>query len=128
VFAERDVHIHVPAGAIPKDGPSAGVTMATALVSAFSRTPVRHDLAMTGEITLSGRVLPIGGVKEKVLGANRAGITNVMLPKDNLADLEDLSDEERSRITVHAVEHLDQVFSIAFRRLDAAAPAGAVAD
>jgi len=128
VFTERDVHIHVPAGAIPKDGPSAGVTMATALVSAFSRTPVRHDLAMTGEITLSGRVLPIGGVKEKVLGANRAGITNVMLPKDNLADLEDLSDEERSRITVHAVENLDQVFAIAFRRTEAAEPAGSVAD
>jgi ATP-dependent Lon protease len=115
VFAERDVHIHVPAGAIPKDGPSAGVTMATALVSALSGVPVRHDLAMTGEITLSGRVLPIGGVKEKVLGANRAGITNVMLPKENLADLEDLSDEERSRISVYAVENLNEVLDIALR-------------
>jgi ATP-dependent Lon protease len=115
-FVERDVHIHVPAGAIPKDGPSAGVTMATALVSAFSGVPVRHDLAMTGELTLSGRVLPIGGVKEKVLGASRAGITNVMMPKENLADLEDLSDEERSRIKVHAVASLDEVLAIALRR------------
>ncbi len=116
LFAERDVHIHVPAGAIPKDGPSAGVTMATALVSALSRVPVRHDMAMTGEITLSGRVLPIGGVKEKVLGANRAGITNVMLPKENLADLEDLSEEERSRISVYAVESLNEVLDTALRR------------
>jgi ATP-dependent Lon protease len=115
LFAERDVHIHVPAGAIPKDGPSAGVTMATALVSALSRVPVRHDLAMTGEITLSGRVLPIGGVKEKVLGANRAGITNVLLPKENLADLEDLSEEERSRISVYAVENLNEVLDTALR-------------
>ena len=115
-FAEKDVHVHVPAGAIPKDGPSAGVTMATALVSALSGTPVRHDLAMTGEITLSGRVLPIGGLKEKVLGAMRAGIDNVMLPKENLADLEDLSEAERGRIHVHAVDNLREVLDIALRR------------
>jgi len=115
-LAGKDFHIHVPAGAIPKDGPSAGVTMSTALVSALSGTPVRHDLAMTGEITLSGRVLPIGGVKEKVLGACRAGISNIILPKENLADLEDLSEEERNRITVHAVGDLSEVLEIALRR------------
>jgi ATP-dependent Lon protease len=109
----KDFHIHVPAGAIPKDGPSAGVTMATALVSALSGVPVRHDVAMTGEITLSGRVLPIGGLKEKVLGACRAGISNIILPKENLADLEDLSEAERQRITVHAVESLSEVFAAA---------------
>jgi ATP-dependent Lon protease len=110
---ERDVHIHVPAGAIRKDGPSAGVTMATALVSALSQRAVRHDLAMTGEITLSGGVLPIGGVKEKVLGAVRSGITDVMLPMENEADLEDLPPEVRERITVHAVGDLSQVLGLA---------------
>ncbi len=115
-FSERDVHIHVPAGAIPKDGPSAGVTMATALVSALSGVPVRHDLAMTGEMTLSGRVLPIGGVKEKVLGACRAGISNVLLPKENLADLEDLSEEERQDIAAHGVDTLREVLDHALRR------------
>jgi ATP-dependent Lon protease len=108
-----EVHIHVPAGAIPKDGPSAGVTMATALVSAMSGRPVRRDVAMTGEITLRGRVLPIGGVKEKVLGAHRAGITTIILPKDNEADLEDIPDEVRSAMTFHCVETLDELFEIA---------------
>jgi ATP-dependent Lon protease len=121
-LANRDFHIHVPAGAIPKDGPSAGVTMATALVSALSGRPVRHDIAMTGEITLSGRVLPIGGVKEKLLGACRAGISCIMLPKENQADLEDLSEEERKRITVHAVEDLSEVFEIALRQTEPAVP------
>jgi ATP-dependent Lon protease len=112
---DRDVHIHVPAGAIPKEGPSAGVAMATALVSALSGCPVRHDVAMTGEITLRGRVLPIGGVKEKVLGALRAGITTVLLPKKNEADLEDLSEEIRSRLTVHLVEELGEVLALTLR-------------
>ncbi len=116
MFTDKDIHVHVPAGAIPKDGPSAGVTMATALVSALSRVPVRHDVAMTGEITLSGRVLPIGGVKEKVLGACRSGITNVILPKENLSALDDLAPEERARISVHAVESLDEVFEAALRK------------
>ena len=114
-FAGSDVHIHVPAGAIPKDGPSAGVTMATALVSALSRRPVRHDLAMTGEITLRGRVLPIGGVKEKVLGAVRAGISTIVLPKENAADLDDLPDDVRSSLEVHLVEDLDEVLTLALR-------------
>ena len=114
-FAGTDVHVHVPAGAIPKDGPSAGVTMATALVSALSRRPVRHDLAMTGEITLRGRVLPIGGVKEKVLGAVRAGITTIVLPKENAADLEDLPEDVRLSLEVHVVEDLDEVLTLALR-------------
>ena len=108
-----ETHIHVPAGAIPKDGPSAGVAMATALASALSGRPVRHDIAMTGEITLRGRVLPIGGVKEKVLGALRAGITDVILPKDNEADLEDLPDEARKQLRFHFVESLDQALALA---------------
>jgi ATP-dependent Lon protease len=112
---EKDVHVHVPAGAIPKDGPSAGVTMATALVSLLSGRPVRHDIAMTGEITLSGRVLPIGGVKEKVLGAVRAGITTILLPEENLNDLDDLPQEVRDRITVHPVRELGEVLALTLR-------------
>jgi ATP-dependent Lon protease len=112
---DRDIHIHVPAGAIPKDGPSAGVTMATVLVSALSGRPARHDLAMTGEITLSGRVLPIGGVKEKVLGAVRSGITSILLPKDNEPDLEDLPQEVRDILTVYPCEELGQALAITLR-------------
>jgi ATP-dependent Lon protease len=114
-FNKKDVHIHVPAGAVPKEGSSAGVTMATALVSVLSGVPVRHDVAMTGEVTLSGRVLPIGGVKEKVLGAIRSGITTIILPKENLADLDDIHEEERAKLTVHGVERLREVFAIALR-------------
>src|SRR5437763_1354873 len=114
-FAGTDIHVHVPAGAIPKDGPSAGVTMATALVSALSRRSARHDLAMTGEITLRGRVLPIGGVKEKVLGAVRAGIRTVVLPKENAPDLDDLPQDVRSTLQVHLVEDLDEVLTLALR-------------
>lgn len=111
-----EVHVHVPAGAIPKDGPSAGVTMATALVSAMSGRPVRKDVAMTGEITLRGRVLPIGGLKEKVLGAHRAGITTIVLPKANEADLEDIPEEVRTTLAFHAVDTLDEVFAVALLR------------
>jgi ATP-dependent Lon protease len=112
---EQDVHIHVPAGAIPKDGPSAGVTMATALVSALSGRPARNDVAMTGEITLSGRVLPIGGLKEKILGAVRAGISTIVLPKVNEADLEDLPEEIRSTLTFHLVEGLGEALAHTLR-------------
>jgi ATP-dependent Lon protease len=108
-----EVHLHVPAGAIPKDGPSAGTAMATAIVSAMSGRPVRKDVAMTGEATLRGRVLPIGGVKEKVLGAHRAGITTIILPRDNEADIEDIPEEVRNTLTFHTVDSLDQVFEIA---------------
>jgi ATP-dependent Lon protease len=114
-FFERDVHVHVPAGAIPKDGPSAGVTMATALISALSNRPARHDIAMTGEITLSGRVLPIGGVKEKVLGAVRAGISEILLPKDNEADLEDLPEEVQNNIRIHFAAELGDVLALTLR-------------
>ena len=110
---ETDVHVHVPAGAIPKDGPSAGVTMAAALVSALSGRPAKARIAMTGEITLSGRVLPIGGVKEKVLGAVRAGIREIVLPKQNEADLEDLPADVLDTLTVHAVEQLGEVLAVA---------------
>ncbi len=112
---KQDVHIHVPAGAIPKDGPSAGVTMATALVSALSGRPARNDVSMTGEITLSGRVLPIGGVKEKILGAVRAGITTVVLPKVNEVDLEDLPEEIRDKLTFHLVEELGEALAHTLR-------------
>ena len=111
----REIHIHVPAGAVPKDGPSAGITMATALISAVSGRKVRADLAMTGELTLTGRVLPIGGVKEKVLGAVRAGIQEVILPLDNEAHLEDLPDAVRNSLTVHLVEDLHRVVELAIR-------------
>ncbi len=108
-----ETHIHVPAGAIPKDGPSAGVSIATALASELSGRPVRKDLAMTGEITLRGRVLPIGGVKEKVLGAMRAGITHIILPKDNEADMEDVPEEATRTMTFHFVETLQDVLKLA---------------
>jgi ATP-dependent Lon protease len=114
-LAELEVHVHVPAGAIPKDGPSAGVTLATALVSALSQRPARHDVAMTGEITLTGRVLPIGGVKEKILGGVRAGIRHFVLPKDNEADLEDLPQDVRDSIDVLLVAELGEVLATTLR-------------
>ena len=121
----REIHIHVPAGAIPKDGPSAGITMATALISAVSGRKVRADVAMTGELTLTGRVLPIGGVKEKVLGAVRAGIQEVILPHDNEAHLEDLPEAVRNSLTVHLVQDLDRVVELALLNPKKKAVAGA---
>jgi ATP-dependent Lon protease len=114
-----EVHIHVPAGAVPKDGPSAGITMATALVSALSGRKVRRDLAMTGELTLTGRVLPIGGVKEKVLGAVRAGIREIILPYENESSLEDIPDRVLDTLKVHLVQELDEVIDLAVASADA---------
>jgi ATP-dependent Lon protease len=113
-YKDAEIHLHVPSGAIPKDGPSAGITMVTALASALSGRPVRADLAMTGEITLSGRVLPVGGIKEKVLAARRAGIQDVILPRQNEKNVrEDLTDELRKGLVVHYVDEMDEVLALA---------------
>ncbi|MEM9034853.1 MAG: endopeptidase La, partial [Actinomycetota bacterium] len=109
----RRVHVHFPAGAIPKDGPSAGITMTTALISLFSGRQVRSDVGMTGEVTLQGRVLPIGGVKQKVLAAYRAGLRTVILPVDNAEDLDDVPDEVRETLSIHPVSHIDEVLELA---------------
>ena len=119
---KRGVHIHVPAGAVPKEGPSAGIAMATAVVSALSGRPAAHDLAMTGEMTLTGRVLPIGGVKEKVLGAERAGITRIIVPEKNRGDVEELAESIREAADFFFVEHFDDVLELALR--DGEGPAG----
>jgi ATP-dependent Lon protease len=115
-FKNAELHLHVPSGAIPKDGPSAGVTMATALASELTRRPVRGDIAMTGEITLSGRVLPVGGIKEKVLAARRVGIREVILPRQNEKNVnEDLTEELRKELTVHYVTTVDEVLLLALQ-------------
>ena len=116
LLAESDIHIHVPAGAVPKDGPSAGVAMFTALASLMLNRPVRHDVAMTGEITLRGLVLPIGGLKEKTLAAKRAGIRQVIVPKRNEKDMPDIPEEVRKTLKFHFVEHVDEVLAIALGR------------
>ncbi len=113
-----DAHVHFPEGAIPKDGPSAGITMATAICSALMRIPVKQDIAMTGEITLRGRVLPIGGLKEKMLAAHRAEIFEVIIPAENEKDLKDIPERVLSEMTVHAVEHMDQVLKLALAHED----------
>jgi ATP-dependent Lon protease len=116
-FRRAGVHIHVPAGAIPKDGPSAGITMATALAALYTECPARHDTAMTGEITLTGLVLPIGGVKEKVLAARRAGIQRVILPKDNEKDLRELPDHVRAEMEFVLAERIEDVLAAAIPQL-----------
>jgi ATP-dependent Lon protease len=112
-FDERTFHVHVPAGAIPKDGPSAGVTMVTALASLLSGRPVRHTVGMTGEVTLQGRVLPIGGVKQKVLAAHAAGLTDVVLPERNRGDLDDVPEEVREAMKFHFAMTIDEVLGVA---------------
>ncbi|MHA1560194.1 MAG: S16 family serine protease, partial [Alphaproteobacteria bacterium] len=110
----RDIHVHVPEGATPKDGPSAGVAMATAIVSVMTGIPVRHDLAMTGEITLRGRILPIGGLKEKLLAALRGGIKTVLIPEENVKDLADVPDAVKDGMDIIPVERMDDVVKHAF--------------
>src|SRR2546423_9581462 len=112
-FAENvDIHIHVAEGAVPKDGPSAGVTMATAMVSALTRIPVRKDVAMTGEITLRGRVLPIGGLKEKALAAHRGGTKIILIPKDNEKDIREIPLKGRRELTLPALDHIDEALRV----------------
>jgi ATP-dependent Lon protease len=108
-FDNADIHLHVPAGAVPKDGPSAGVTMVTALISMLTNRPVRCEVGMTGEVSLQGQVLPIGGLKQKVLAAHRAGLTTVIFPKLNEADLDEVPEDVRQDMTFHMVETLDAV-------------------
>jgi ATP-dependent Lon protease len=116
LFEKRDLHVHVPEGATPKDGPSAGIAMATSIVSVLTGIPIRKDVAMTGEVTLRGRVLPIGGLKEKLLAALRAGVTTVFIPKDNEKDLADIPDNVKKDLTILPVSHVDEVIAKALVR------------
>jgi len=117
-FEKRRFHVHVPAGAVPKDGPSAGITMTTALASLLTGRPVKPGVAMTGEVTLQGRVLPIGGLKQKVLAAHRAGLTDVVIPFDNEGDLDDVPEAVRDAIHFHPVTDVRDVLAIALEPVD----------
>jgi ATP-dependent Lon protease len=116
-FEKTDIHVHVPEGATPKDGPSAGVAMVTAIISVMTGIPVRKDVAMTGEITLRGRVLPIGGLKEKMLAALRAGIKTVVIPDENMKDLAEIGDEIKSHLTIVPASRMDDVLKVALQRI-----------
>ena len=116
VFEKTDVHVHVPEGATPKDGPSAGIAMYTTLVSVFTKTPVKKDVAMTGEITLQGRVLPIGGLKEKLLAALRGGIKTVIIPKENEKDLAEIPDNVKKEMKIIPVDNVSEVLKIALHK------------
>jgi ATP-dependent Lon protease len=116
LFEKRDIHVHVPEGATPKDGPSAGVAMVTAIVSLMTGIPVKREVAMTGEITLRGRILPIGGLKEKLLAALRAGIKMVIIPEDNAKDLTEIPDELKNALDIRTASRMDEVVKIAFTR------------
>ena len=121
-YKETDIHVHAPEGAIPKDGPSAGIAMATSIASVFTKRKVRADLAMTGEITLRGRVLPIGGLKEKLLAAHRGGIKTVLIPEENTKDLAEIPDNVKNRLDIHPVKWIDQVLELALERVPVALP------
>ncbi len=112
IFAETDIHVHFPAGAVPKDGPSAGITMASAIISRLTGIPIRRDVAMTGEITLTGRVLPIGGLKEKALAAMRHGIKTIVIPEKNRKDLDDIPEEYRDKLEFIPVKNIDEVLAV----------------
>jgi ATP-dependent Lon protease len=122
-YQKNDIHIHLPEGATPKDGPSAGIGMCTALVSVLTGIPVRADVAMTGEITLRGEVLPIGGLKEKLLAAHRGGIKTVLIPEENTKDLAEIPDNVKNRLDIHPVKWIDRVFELALERLPEPLPA-----
>jgi ATP-dependent Lon protease len=125
-YKKFDLHLHVPEGAIPKDGPSAGIAIATAIVSVLTNIPVRRDVAMTGEITLRGKVLPIGGVKEKLLAAHRTGISTVLIPKDNAKDLVDIPEDIRQALSIQPVDSIDEVWQIALESPPGKSPESAV--
>ena len=122
---KNDIHIHVPEGATPKDGPSAGIGMCTALVSVLTNIPVRSDVAMTGEITLRGQVLPIGGLKEKLLAAHRGGITTIVIPKENERDLKEIPDNIKEDLDIHCVKWIDEVLELALVRMPQPIPESA---
>ncbi len=119
-YRHIDIHVHLPEGAIPKDGPSAGITLATCIASALTRIPVRRDVAMTGEITLRGKVLAIGGLKEKMMAAHRMGVFEIIFPKDNEKDLADIPPNIRDAMKMHPVENMDEVLKIALERMPVA--------